>query len=277
MSQGKFWCFTLNNYNEDNLRSLDALLADGKISYLVYGKEKGKEGTPHLQGYVEFPARLRFNSVTNALPRGCHIERRAGTAVQASDYCKKDGDFVEHGELSRVRPGQRNDILDAKRILDEGGSLKDCAEEAFGTYLRYSRSLTQYRQFKIPDRDWIVNVQIFWGDPGTGKTKSVYDKEETIYSHPGGAWFDGYDGQEAVLFDDFTGSCFRLQYLLKLLDRYPMQVPVKGGFVKWSPRRIYITSNLEPDDWYPNAREIHRTALRRRFTEVKQFSRLEQL
>lgn len=272
MSQSKYWCFTLNNYTEDAIRSLDSLMDDARFGYLVYGKEVGAQNTPHLQGYIEFNQRLRLRQVKALLPRGCHLEKRRGNSLQASAYCKKDGLFTEHGQCSRVHQGRRSDIDRAKELLDQGKSLTDVAEEAFGTFLRYEKSLKKYRQFKIPDRTWITEVRVFWREPGTGKTRKVYEEEKEVYSHPGGQWFDGYDGQEAVLFDDFTGSCFRLQYLLKLLDRYPMQVPYKGGFVKWSPKRIYITSNLEPEDWYPNAREVHRRALERRLTEIKHFS-----
>lgn len=87
-------------------------------------------------------------------------------------------------------------------------------------------------------------------------------------------WFDGYEGQENVLFDDFHGGVFKLPYLLKLLDRYPMRVPVKGGFVQWKPRRIFITSNIDPDLWFSNANREHVAALNRRFTETFYFSTL---
>lgn len=121
-----------------------------------------------------------------------------------------------------------------------------------------------------------MDVHIYYGDTGSGKTRAVYDKEslDDLYVHPGGHWFDGYDGQDAVLFDDFSGSCFPISYFLKILDRYPMTVPVKGGFVNWKPRRIYVTSNLNPTEWYSGAHIEHQRALRRRFTHVIHFSNL---
>ena len=115
---------------------------------------------------------------------------------------------------------------------------------------------------------------VYHGKTGAGKTRSVMDNvddPEDIYIHPGGQWFDGYDGQPIVLFDDYAGSEFKLQYLLKLLDRYPMQVPVKGGFVSFVPQEIYITSNLDPNDWYKNAHQEHVSAMFRRFTNVVNF------
>lgn len=75
-------------------------------------------------------------------------------------------------------------------------------------------------------------------------------------------------------FDDFGGSEFKLTYLLKLMDRYPMRVPVKGSFVNWVPKKIYITSNYSPKEWFPNAKDEHVKALFRRFKKVVRFRRL---
>ena len=52
-------------------------------------------------------------------------------------------------------------------------------------------------------------------------------------------WFDGYDGQDTAIFDDFRASGNRFSYILRLIDRYPMDVPVKGGFVYWNPGTLY--------------------------------------
>lgn len=125
-----------------------------------------------------------------------------------------------------------------------------------------------------PQRDSAPDVFVLWGSTNTGKTSAVFDAHDhsDIYMHTGSMWFDGYDGHSVALFDDFDGKEFRISYLLKLLDRYPFRVPVKGGFVSWYPRTIYITSNLNPVLWYPNADSQHFLALRRRFTKVTHYS-----
>ena len=51
-------------------------------------------------------------------------------------------------------------------------------------------------------------------------------------------WFDGYIGQDTAIFDDFRASGNRFSYILRIIDRYPMDVPVKGGFVYWNPKYI---------------------------------------
>lgn len=118
------------------------------------------------------------------------------------------------------------------------------------------------------DREDPPYVTVLHGPTGSGKTRRAFEHDPELWSYPGSGWFDGYYGQATVLFDDFSGSEFKITFLLRLLDRYPMQVPVKGGFTWWAPEQIFITSNLSPDRWYPNAHIEHVRALQRRFSEV---------
>lgn len=149
--------------------------------------------------------------------------------------------------------------------------MVEISDEHFGAFLKYERGIRSYIGMHSEKRSWQPDVVVFWGATGTGKTRKVYEESPNVYSHAGGMWFDGYIGQDEVLFDEFTGSSFQLPYLLKLLDRYPMQVPVKGGFVNWKPRKIYLTSNMDPRSWYANALEEHQAALRRRITSILHF------
>lgn len=73
---------------------------------------------------------------------------------------------------------------------------------------------------------------------------------------------------EAVLFDDFRADVCELHWLLQLLDRYPIDVPVKGGFVAFRPKRIYITSAFPPEGVYRNVCEENMQQLRRRIDRV---------
>lgn len=88
--------------------------------------------------------------------------------------------------------------------------------------------------------------------------------------YPGGTWFDGYDGHDCVLFDDFTGD-IKFCYFLQVIDRYLPRVPVKGGFTPWTPKRIYITSNIAPNLWYPDTTPYQKEALLRRIHQTVMF------
>lgn len=269
--QARHWCFTLNNYTDDEEQHLGTLHPD-KVLYIVYGRETGAQGTPHLQGFVSFESRKVASTVKRLIGRRAHLEVARGTPSQAADYCKKDGDFREFGSIPHAR-GARNDLRKLQERIVAGATATEIRDEFPGLYYRYNRAIDRHIQDMKPDRDWETNVVVYWGKTGTGKTKQVFEftRRTDIYTHTGESWFDGYQGQPVVLFDDFNGSEFKLTYLLKLLDRYPMQVPIKGGYVKWVPRTIFITSNKHPDEWYPNAFEEHRRALKRRLNVITEF------
>lgn len=92
---GTRYVFTLNNYVDADLQRLRDLAASCR--YLVFGREVGESGTPHLQGFVIFGTSVRFNRAKRSLGDRCHIEPARGSSRQASDYCKKDGDYEEFG------------------------------------------------------------------------------------------------------------------------------------------------------------------------------------
>lgn len=123
------------------------------------------------------------------------------------------------------------------------------------------RALERYKQLSLRPLNRNVKVITLIGAPGTGKSRWAYDNYPDLYSKPEGQWFDGYTGQKTLLLDDFYGDIPYSQ-LLKVLDRYPLQVPIKGGFVHAQWDTVIITSNKQPEFWYP---EI--TALKRRITE----------
>lgn len=281
MSNGnsKYWCFTYNNYDSETEANLQSWL-EANTTYATYGYEVGDSGTPHLQGYFELDSKRKRSTLKNKF-RACglgsmHFELRCGSAQEASDYCHKDGQAPGyfHGTISRPQQGMRTDLNLLREDLLAQRPLQDIAQEHFGAFIRYQRGINAFRSVMAAQRMWETEVFVFWGKTGTGKTRRVYDEvgDRPLYSHPGGPWFDGYDGQEDVLFDEFSGSYFALPYLLKLLDRYPMQVPIKGGFVSFVPKRIWITANYSPQEWFANARPEHVAALMRRLTDVEEFT-----
>ena len=103
------WCFTLNNYTDEEYENL--LKCD--YGYIIIGKEKGKEGTPHLQGYVQLEKKQRLPALKKINPRA-HWEAAKGSPEDNKKYCSKDGDFEERGNIS----------TQGKKKCD----LKDCVE-----------------------------------------------------------------------------------------------------------------------------------------------------
>lgn len=127
-----------------------------------------------------------------------------------------------------------------------------------------------------PRRSEELVVTLLWGPTGLGKTRYVMDtfgEDEELFVTPlGNPWYDGYDGQKIVLFDDFAGKASKttLCDLLRLLDRYPQRVPTKGGFTWWMPTQVFLTSNILPKEWYTwTNRMEHYWALARRIHKVR--------
>ena len=166
--------------------------------------------------------------------------------------------------------GKRNDLLEIKEQIDNGATELEIASEHFSKWVVYRRSFQAYATLKATQRNWPTKTFVLWGKTGTGKTRFAMDQiMDLTYWTPGDyKWFDGYTGQDIVVFDDYRGE-YKLQMLLKLLDRYQMQVPIKGGFTEWAPKKIYITSNIHPNDWYPMADRYSMSAMFRRFSRVE--------
>ena len=115
MSRAKHWQFTINNYNDEHESLLESEGNSDDVAYLIYGKEVGSSGTPHLQGHVSYRKQLRFSKVKERLPDGTHIE--VVRLLQSHiEYCKKDGNYSEFG----TPPKLGNDSRSASRVeLDE--------------------------------------------------------------------------------------------------------------------------------------------------------------
>lgn len=267
----QFWCFTLNNYTDEDcyriedIRSGAGLVCDKHVcTYGVVGKEVGASGTPHLQGYLELEKKVRLSTIRKEFDGRAHFEARRGTGTQAADYCKKDASYVEWGALKVSEQGRRSDLEVIKAKLDAGASSLKIAEEHFSKWVVYRRSFDAYCALRCPPTmRGGLRVYVLYGSTGVGKSRFVHWRHEDVYTVPTQdlQWFDGYSQQRVALLDDYRGDG-NSSFLLRVLDVYPLRVPVKGGFVAWNPDVIYITSNMRPDCWHadivaPLMRRIH--------------------
>lgn len=276
-------CFTINNPTPEDLELLHKM----STTYLVYGREKGENETPHLQGYLELPKQMRFKRVKASLPRA-HLEPRYGSAKSASDYCKKgeqtkdewekDGikgihygknaDVFEEGEISQQ--GKRTDIARFVDSIKQGLSTIDVIERHPVEFVKYTKAYDRIRmEYAREDREFEKpTVIVHYGKAGTGKTRTAYE-EPDLYLVPqnNSQWFDGYHGQEAIMYDDYSGQT-DVEYFLKLIDGYKFALPIKGGFTWKQWTTVYITSNFHPETWYPEGLSER---LKRRITEIKNF------
>lgn len=251
-----------------------------RTRYIVAGLEKCPSSERwHLQGYIEFNRPCTSNYVKGLLGHSVHLEKRKGSREQARSYCLKDGHYIEKGLFSRGGQGKRSDLDDVADIICNGGSLNDVIESTPTTYMKYSRGIERLH-FRVLNRTGCstlrdLSVSVHWGPPGTGKTWKAFNEFPgsdifILTKGNSGVWFDGYEGHDVLLIDDFYGW-IPWSLLLRMLDKYPCRLETKGGHTYANWTKVYITSNVRPSEWYPNVADC--SALLRRIDHSIHFDK----
>lgn len=271
------FCFTKFYDTVDDASAFVTVLESTNYEYYTIGLEVCPDtGRKHLQGYIYFHHPRPFSAVLSDLGTHLHLENAKGTPQQNISYCQKGNDYIENGR--QPVQGKRNDLIDYKDAILSGASESDLINDHTECLAKYDRFYKRVRNVVLEQeakKMTAPEVIVLVGEPGIGKTRYIYDNEplSDIYKvevgdgSSGSIWWDGYDGEPVILIDDFHSN-FKLDYMLRLLDRYPMKLNIKGGFTWKCARKIYITSNINPSNWYPNCADIHRRALMRRITNI---------
>ena len=168
--QAKHWCFTLNNYTPEDLDRLSSPL--NGVDYLIYGKEIGASGTPHLQGTVCVRSRKILRQVVGVIGQAhCSVTR---SLLQSIEYCKKDGDFSEFGRVPEdaLKRGRGSDttseLEEFKHSVKEGvlcmKELRELHSEVCAAFPRFVREYVEDNRPK-------VQVTLTW----CGKTRNPID------------------------------------------------------------------------------------------------------
>lgn len=253
-TRARHWFFTENNPEGDLMALFEVLVADGMIDYATYQLEVGEEGTEHHQGYINFKKQTLFSTVTKILPRANW--QLCLDPIAARAYCQKgdsriDGPY-EIGrwnppeEKQRVWKALAQDIMEGKRDF-----------ELFQKYpmqvITQFKGITNARNIVLPPRNFKTKTILIFGLPGVGKSRYILEFfPNAFWKSPDSSWFDGYSGQDDIVLDDFYGS-LQLSTFLRLSDRYPLLLQTKGGHVNIQAKRLIISSNSLPTDWYHNA------------------------
>lgn len=250
------WCFTINNPQSDVLFS--ELPQD--LKFVCWQLEQGEQGTRHFQGYCICTGPFSMGRVKRAL--GCdsaHLEPARGTHEQCVAYCsKEDTRVLGPWKLGDEPAGQgaRTDLEWVAEEVKKSRSDREIAQERPTVFMRYFKGINALRMaLADPPRRASIQTMVLHGGTGTGKTFWAYDKCPGLYrvllpAQRGAAlWWDGYIGQDAILFDDFYGQ-IDLATMLHLLDPYPLTLAVKGSFTLARWTKVIITSNKSPMDWY---------------------------
>lgn len=268
--------FTLNNWTEEELAAIKTIT---NVKWLIVGKERGENNTDHLQGACVIGRQLAFSTVKK-MPGmfRAHIEIMRGSPQQSKVYCsKEDQEPYEYGTLPE--PGKRNDLHDTLAMVMEGKTMKEICADAdnmasIACLVRYNKGINYVKSLMQPDRK--DKPVIFWlcGPTEVGKTRSSrkFAKLATgtdAWLSPGSLrWFDGYDGDRCAILDDLRTKHIEFSMLLRLLDRYPLRVEYKGGFINWIPQFIFITAPYTPRSMWSLRRDEDIKQLERRITYI---------
>lgn len=270
------WVFTINNPKLG-----DNKVPDDAMTYMVVGEEVGEQGTNHVQGFVIMKKRTKVSTMKKFLPTA-HLELMRGSSEQAADYCKKDGNFMEHGVFELIQPCRSNltakDRSKGGQISSEkfkqaiswsiGHEFVKLREEMPDMYFRHYHTIKRIAMdHPMPtmcldklDNEWIYGV------PGIGKSRLVRQENDDLYIKPHSKWWLGYQGQKNVLIDDLskTHAPWIGDFLKIWADHYPFNAETKGDGSLIRPSRILITSNYSIEELWPQD-EALQEALRRRF------------
>ncbi len=268
MAKVRHVCFTLHDYVGDEVAKLREW---SQVSYGIVGREVCPDtGRPHLQGYIEFKQQVLLSTLKNKISQKIHVEERRGTAQQASKYCEKEDDYDEWGDISEQ--GRRTDLDIVTAEIVGGARMRTVARSHPEAYVKFHKGLRSLQATLIEPRDEVPTVTVLYGDTGVGKSRHAREltDDRYVWGPEQDKWFDGYEGQKDVIFEEFRGQ-LPFGQMLRMLDRYDCKVQYKGGLCEFAATNIVITSPVHPREWYTNltADEGKMDQLLRRITTIK--------
>jgi len=260
--QGKYWILTIpqHEFTPYQPRGVD----------YIGGQLEAGSGTGYLhwQIIVCFERKIRLRGVKTCFGPSCHAELTKSDA--ARQYCFKDDTSIAGTRFELgVYPFRRNKKPDWESIWEHAkkGEFEACpANIRITSY----RSLCAIAKDNLRPTAMERTVWCFWGPTGTGKShraweEAGYDAYPKIASTK---FWDGYQGVAHVVIDEFTGQ-IAIEHLLRWFDRYPVNVEVKGSCVALKATKFWLTSNVNPRDWYPGCNPDQLAALMRRMNVIQ--------
>jgi len=279
------WCFTYffegSFVRESFLSTIEGLVNEDILQYVVCQHELCPTSQrAHLQGYFQFTEKHEMSWIKTNIEGTMHLTKARGTWQENKTYCSKIETRVE-GPWEWGSPksqGSREDLNYVKKCIDRGASWRDLYvnEETFHTVAQNHKSFERYRMYTMPHGARDIEVIVHLGPAGTGKTRAAHlnFKPFTVpFYTKDHIWLDGYDGQDTLLFEEFTGQIY-IETFLRITDAYYWYGECKGGFTALpNVKRIVFTTNIDPTWWYGCIPEEQENAMRRRITKIIFFNK----
>lgn len=260
--QGRYWLLTIPR------DAWEPSLPSG-IAYLRGQAEIGEStGYSHWQILAVAERKISCSGIKRLFCSQAHCELSRSEA--ADEYVWKESTRVEGSQFELgTKPIRRQVSTDWERVWEAAKAGDIMAIPA-------SVRVQHYRTLRTIHGDYsqTVGMQrvcfVFYGPTGTGKSRRAWDEAgmDAYSKDPRSKFWDGYRGEENVVIDEFRGS-IDISHVLRWFDRYPVRVEVKGSSTPLCAKRVWITSNLHPMDWYKDLDATTYLALERRLTVIK--------
>lgn len=233
-------------------------------------------GRIHVQLIAGFSQPQRLAAVKRIVAPG-HWE--PSRSHLADNYVWKEDTRVPGTQFEiGSKPLRRNNATDWGQILSEAktGNFSNIPADI---QIRYYRSLSAIASDNQEPRSIVKTVNVYHGRfyfinfrTGTGKSRRAWEEAglQAYSKDPRTKWWDGYKGESNVVIDEFRGT-IDISHILRWFDRYPVRVERKGSSVPLYATTFWITSNLVPDQWYPDLDQPTKEALLRRLTNIIEF------
>ena len=302
------WQVTINNplekgFTHENIIEIMSGVRGRSLYWCMCDEEGDECETLHTHIFIYRRGAFTWQQINNLFP-DCHRENCYGTPAENRAYVLKDGDkfnkqadghysyvdsngklhegfnfsdtFYESGECPEEHQGKSGASDLIVGMIKDGATNDEIIDEVSSAYkdlekIERVRSMYRDKKFQSMWRD--LEVTYVFGRTGSGKTRGVMEKygyqncyRVTNYKHP----FDSYDGQDVLIFEEFRGGIKHGDMLI-YLDGYPLKLPCRFFDRQACYTKVYILSNIPPDEQYQNIDKDSRAALWRRIHTVIEY------
>ena len=269
--QARHWVVTFNSPDLEEVPNI-AERCRNSTALRNWSFQIEKVGHIHLQGYFGFFKPKRISCIEKLLGSKKFHAEKARNPKSSWEYCMKEESRVLgpwHNKIwQEDQQGKRTDLEELAEIVTKGGSNK-AAKERPDLFIKYHGGIKALDSAinKDDEESRVKNVYFFYGKTGSGKTHDALQMENPRRVEKQGCFYN-YKSCDTVIFDEAEGFEWKRGDILKLTDRYPIELPIKGGWVNFNPKTVIFISNDHPSCWLPLCDD----ALKRRVTEVRHYT-----
>lgn len=264
--QARYWLLTIPHHDFTPF-----IPNESTLTYMKGQLERGASGYLHWQLLVSFSKKVTLSYVKRLLGDSCHAE--ASRSAAADEYVWKEDTRIEGTQFELGKKSMKRNSEKDWDLIVKSAREGDFSSIPGDVLVRNYGNLKKIRVDSLVPEPGEKEVYVYWGRTGAGKSKRAWEEAtfDAFPKDPNTKFWDGYNGQTSIVIDEFRGA-ISISHLLRWLDRYPVIVEIKGSSCVFKATKIWITSNLSPDQWYPDLDQETKAALRRRFTQVIHFN-----